>query len=247
MKIKKYIPNTLTLINLFSGCLSVVFAFNEQLHISAILVLIAAVFDFLDGFAARILKSYSALGKELDSLADLVSFGLAPAIVIFMYLRAYTASWVPEVFGINILAFSAFLITLISALRLAKFNIDDRQTESFIGLPTPANAIFFISFPLILKYGSEQSFLYAFFNDLTRNFYGMLFLTLCFSYLLISNLPLFSLKFKNFGYKSNQVRYIFVALSAILILVFGVFALPMIIALYIVLSLIEFAVIGKHM
>jgi len=246
MNIKKHIPNTLTLINLFSGCISIVFAFNDQLHISAILVLIASVFDFLDGFAARILKSYSAIGKELDSLADLISFGLAPAIVIFVYLRTFSAPWIPEIFEINIFAFSAFLITLCSALRLAKFNIDDRQTESFIGLPTPANAIFFISFPLIEKYGSVESPLYHFFSGLTQNLLSLLLLTLGFSLLLISSLPLFSLKFKKLDYKSNQMRYLFVLTSIILILLYGVIALPLIIVLYIFLSVIVFGINLKH-
>ncbi len=237
MIIKRFVPNTLTSLNLLSGSVALVFVFEGLLHIAAILVLLASVFDFLDGFSARILNAYSAIGKELDSLADLVSFGLVPSFIVYSYMQANVPAGWGNIYGLDLLPFTAFLIIIFSALRLAIFNIDDRQSEQFIGLPTPANALFFVSLPIILHYGSEQHFLYAFFQQLSQGFIFLLVLTLVSSTLLVSTLPLFSLKFKNFSFKENQIRYIFVIFSILAVIFLGIFALPLIIVFYILLSL----------
>ncbi|OZA56958.1 MAG: CDP-diacylglycerol--serine O-phosphatidyltransferase, partial [Sphingobacteriales bacterium 39-40-5] len=141
---KKHIPNSVTCLNLFSGCLGIVFAFQGNLIWASYAIVIAAVFDFFDGMLARLLKAYSDIGKELDSLADMVSFGVLPSVIIY---QLFALS--PQIdFGADWLSFSAFIIAVFSALRLAKFNIDTRQSENFIGLPTPANALLIASFPL---------------------------------------------------------------------------------------------------
>ena len=175
--IKKHVPNFITCLNLFSGALAVYFAFQANYELVLILVLLAAVFDFLDGFAARLLKAYSPMGKELDSLADVISFGLAPGAVAFSMLQA---SELPQW-----LAFAGFIIPVFSALRLAKFNIDERQSSSFIGMPTPANAIFWIGLG------------YSYHENLAQQPYFVLGFIALMSLLLVSELPMFSLKFKN--------------------------------------------------
>ncbi len=235
---KQHIPNTLTSLNLFSGCAGLVFAFEGKLHIAALLVLAASVLDFLDGMSARLLKAYSPMGKELDSLADLVSFGLVPSAIVFNYLTYSLPSWSIMVLGLNAVPFIAFILTIFSALRLAHFNIDEKQSEEFIGLPTPANALFFISFPLIVYYGNETSALHAFIHGLTQNSYFMIGLTLVFSFLMVSPLPLFSLKFKSLGFPDNRARYIFAVISILLLVFLTIYALPFIIITYIALSLV---------
>jgi CDP-diacylglycerol---serine O-phosphatidyltransferase len=236
MILKKSIPNILTSLNLLSGCVAIVFVFQGLLHIAAFLVIIAAVFDFLDGFSARLLNAYSTIGKELDSLADLVSFGLVPATIMYSMMDQAAPDILSALHGLNILPFTAFFITIFSAIRLAVFNIDERQSEQFIGLPTPANAVFFISLPLLLYFGNESDWLYAFFSNISNSFYILLILTLIFSFLLVSNLPLFSLKFKNLSIKTNLIRYIFVFISITLLVLLKFYALPFIILIYILLS-----------
>jgi CDP-diacylglycerol---serine O-phosphatidyltransferase len=240
MIFKKSIPNILTSLNLLSGCIAIVFVFEDMLHVSAFLVIIASVFDFLDGFSARLLNAYSKIGKELDSLADLISFGLAPATIVYSLMQHSAPEYLGSVYGMNILPFTAFLLTILSGVRLAVFNVDERQSEQFIGLPTPANAIFFISLPLLLFYGSENDLLYNFFLHITSNFYILLILTTVFSFLLVSNLPLFSLKFKNLSFKTNLIRYVFVFLSITLMIFLKFYALPFIILIYILLSVTTF-------
>lgn len=239
MTLLKYLPNFLTCMNLLSGSIAVVFAFDGKLHIAAILIIISAVFDFLDGLAARLFKAYSDIGKQLDSLADLVSFGLAPAVIVYLFMVPAAPVWGPVLMEKNILPFSAFLITIFSALRLAIFNIDERQSDSFIGLPTPANALFFISFPLILAYADKDSLFYLVFEQLVSSFNFLFLVTVLFSMLLVSNLKLFSLKFINYDFGSNRIRYIFVVLVIAMLLIFGFLALPFIIISYIVLSVIN--------
>ncbi len=145
-RVKKHVPNAITCANLFSGCVGIVFAFQGELIIAAYAVLLAAIFDFFDGFASRVLQSFSGIGKELDSLADMVSFGVLPSVILYqLFLQA------PQIDQVSpYLNFIAFLIPVFSALRLAKFNTDTRQAEIFIGLPTPANGMLIGSFPLIL-------------------------------------------------------------------------------------------------
>ncbi|OQX79368.1 MAG: CDP-diacylglycerol--serine O-phosphatidyltransferase [Bacteroidetes bacterium 4484_249] len=238
MNMKQHIPNSLTLFNLLSGCIAIVFAFNNQLTAASWLIGIAAVFDFFDGFAARLLKVSSPIGKELDSLADVVSFGVVPGVI--MYKLILLSSNVPlfEVLEINIIPFVAFLIPMFSALRLAKFNIDERQTDSFIGLPTPANAILIASFPLILNQESILTGLnISSISNIFGNFYFLIVLTIILSYLLVAELPLMSLKFKKYNWGDNRNRYIFLLISLLLLIFFFYTAMPFIIVIYFLFSI----------
>ena len=228
-KIFHFVPNTITCLNLFCGCLSIVCAFSGRLDMAAYFILAAAVFDFFDGFSARWLKAYSETGKQLDSLADMVSFGVAPGSIMYDLLLSSIIKVDLYPFG-WLVAFSAYLIAVFSALRLAKFNIDTRQTDSFIGLPTPANALFICSLAFI---SSGNSFL----SVLTGNMFFLLAVIVAFSYLLVSELPLFSLKFKSFDWKSNQIRYIFIAFSALILIIFHWAGLALVILFYVILSI----------
>ena len=213
---KKHIPNFITSCNLLSGCAGIVFTFQGKPDYAVYFIWLALVLDFADGMAARLLNVRSAIGKELDSLADMVSFGVLPALLMFFMLQQKTAvEWLP---------FSAFLIAVFSALRLAKFNIDTRQEENFIGLPTPANALFISS--LIFFSGSLSLGL-------------LMAVTIIFSFLLIAEIPLFSLKFNSLNWSGNQVRYIFLLLTLLLIVLLQLTAIPFIIIGYILLSLID--------
>ncbi|MES2287038.1 MAG: CDP-alcohol phosphatidyltransferase family protein [Bacteroidota bacterium] len=241
MNIKKNIPNTITCGNLFCGCLAVVCAFNDNLLWSAYLVGIAGVLDFLDGFLARLLNVHSEIGKQLDSLADMVTFGLVPGVVMFIFLSNATAIYAGTS-GSNMVALSylplfAFIITIFSAIRLAKFNIDTRQTSSFIGVPTPANALLICSLPLIHFFQPNIGN----FNliPILENVWFLLGLTILMSYLLVAELPLFALKFKNFGWADNKIRYSFLIASIVMLLLFQFIAIPFIIFLYVILSVID--------
>jgi CDP-diacylglycerol---serine O-phosphatidyltransferase len=240
MQVKRYIPNILTLLNLFSGSIAIVFAFEGLFHLAAIFVGIAALLDFADGFAARVLKSYSEIGKELDSMADMVSFGFTPAVVLFRLLQdasSVSAIWISD---INVLPFIAFTITIFSALRLAIFNIDTRQSEKFIGLPTPANAIFVLSLPFAVHYGSYSSIWHPLFSWILASEWMLIGITLFLSYFLVAKVSLFSLKFKNLKLADNLVRYVFLAGSALLLIIFCWHAVPLIMIFYITLSMADF-------
>lgn len=228
---KKHIPNSVTCLNLFSGCLGIVFAFQGNLIWAAYAILIAALFDFLDGMLARLLKAYSDIGKELDSLADMVSFGVLPSVIIYqLFLLG------PHEPGIPMwLNYSAFLLTVFSALRLAKFNIDTRQSESFIGLPTPANALLIASFPFILENNSD-----TFLGEYLLNPWFLAVFSLGMGLLLVSEIPLISLKFKSLKVSENLLRYILIFSSLILLLIFKFAAVPIIIILYFFISFIQF-------
>jgi CDP-diacylglycerol--serine O-phosphatidyltransferase len=247
------VPNLITLGNLLCGCVAIVFAFNGNLAWAAYLVGIAAVLDFLDGFVARALKQYSPVGKDLDSLADMVTFGVVPGVVMFQLMRA---ALIADDEGLGMwgmtkldllaypLAFVAFLITLFSALRLAKFNNDTRQSDSFIGVPTPANSILICSFPLIATYinnkysGDIVGFDQAVFSFII-NPWVLTGITLIMSYLLISEIPLFALKFKSFKWKGNEIRYSFLAAAVIMLVLLKFIALPLIIVLYVLMSVVN--------
>ena len=220
----KHIPNLLTISNLICGCIALYFVFHEDLILAAYLIGLAAIFDFMDGAAARILNVSSPVGKELDSLADLISFGLVPGAFVFHLLEAS---------ALNHLAFLALLIPAFSALRLAKFNVDERQTDYFIGLPTPANCLLFVSLPLITHY-QDESFV-AMWVEIPELLIG---LTILSSIALVSELPLFSLKFKNLKYQENQLRFFFVGISGLLLVLLQFSAIPIIVVLYLILSLI---------
>ncbi len=230
MGIKKHIPNSITCMNLFSGCISIVLAFHGFFLWSFLFILLAGLFDFFDGMSARLLHVSSAIGKELDSLSDMVSFGLAPSVIVFKHIDIISHN--------EILMFLAFFLAVFSALRLAKFNVDERQTTSFIGLPTPPNAIFFaslisISDPMmpIPSYLSRSMF-----DPILNNLYVILLLVAIFSYLLVSEIPMFSLKFKSLAWEDNKIRYIFLILSAVLLGLLQLAAFPFIILLFIVMS-----------
>ena len=229
--ITSYIPNTITSLNLFSGCVACVMAFDGNFFWAAMFIYFAAVFDFFDGMTARLLKAYSNIGKELDSLADMVSFGLAPGVIMFKWLTLYS----PDP---RLLPFVAFLIPVFSALRLAKFNIDERQTSSFIGLPTPANAIFMASFIALVSLEDSVFELPkdSFVVNLSCSVFFIVPLIVMFSLLLVCGLPMFSLKFKNLSWQDNKVRFIFLGVSVLLLLIFWLAAVPMVILLFILMS-----------
>lgn len=214
----KHIPNILTLANLLTGCIGIVLLLEGSAFEAAYFVWIACVFDFFDGFAARWLKVTSPLGKELDSLADMVSFGVLPSVVMYsLLLSAFPGTVIP---------FFAFLLAAFSALRLAIFNLDASQSHSFRGLPTPANAIFLSSLPML-------PIDWAAFGWLS------LVIVVVFSWLLVSPIRLFSLKFRNFTWQSNKFRFTFLTLGVLLLVILGVIAIPVLILLYIVLSLVS--------
>lgn len=224
--IVKNIPNSITCLNLLSGCFACIFAFQGQYDWVALCIGLSALFDFLDGMAARLLHAYSPLGKELDSLADLISFGLAPGLMV-MHLMAYNSTFHGMAEYQSWWALSALLIPVFSALRLAKFNIDTRQTTSFIGLPVPANALFWIGIcQAVLRMESPVCG------------YAIVALVIIFSLLLVSEIPMFSLKFKNLKWKENYLRYLIIAVAAIRLISLGLAGLAATIGLYIVLSLL---------
>jgi CDP-diacylglycerol--serine O-phosphatidyltransferase len=236
--IRKNIPNFITCLNVISGSLAVLFAIKGELTISVALIIAATIFDFFDGMTARLLKAYSPMGKELDSLADMISFGLAPG-ALMMVMMEYA------LFGINVRAegladlsiweltciSSALLIPVFSALRLAKFNIDTRQTNSFIGLPTPANALFIAPLALITEHGK-----YAFLDAFILQPVVLLAITISMSLLLVSELPMFSLKFKNLSWKDNKVQFIFLTISLALIIAFNIYGIAAAIVSFILIS-----------
>lgn len=222
MSLKKHIPNLLTLSNLLCGVLGIVYAMNGNLQMAAYLIWLAAIFDFLDGFAARKLNVSTPIGKELDSLADMVTFGVLPSIIIYKMVPSMSDSW----------AYLSFSIALFSALRLAKFNIDSRQTDQFIGLPTPASAFFISALPFIVRDN-----LLGIGNLL--NGPVLLSISVVLSLLLVSEIRLFSLKFKDFKWENNSIRFIFALISVILLVLLKIASIPVIILLYMVLSLLN--------
>ena len=242
MNIKKHIPNTITCGNLLCGCLAIVQTFTGNLAWTAYLVGIALVLDFFDGFTARKLKVASPIGKDLDSLADMVTFGVVPGIVMFQLLNISLKSefiveprWHTTVFPLGYLANLGFIITIFSAIRLAKFNNDTRQTDSFIGVPTPANAMLVCSLPLICQFQPELNFITGF----IANPWFLAVLTCLMSFLLVSEIPLFALKFKNFSWATNKLAYCFLIVSILLILALHFMAIPLIILLYILVSIVN--------
>ena len=228
---KKHIPNTITCCNLISGCIATYYAFLGNFEMALLFIIIGAVFDFFDGMSARLLGVSSPIGKELDSLADDITFGFAPSAIIFSYLCSFPCSLFT--FHFSLLPFLAFVMAAFSALRLAKFNLDERQALGFIGLPTPANALFWGS----LIVGLQQ-------HDIS--FDGLEWVILVGSfiscYLLIAEIPMFALKFKHWGWKGNEIKYIFLLTCIPLLLFLGISGFAAIIAWYVVLSVIA----NKH-
>lgn len=244
---KRHIPNFITLLNVFCGCVATVFAVLNQLELAAVFVCLGILFDFFDGLAARVLDVRSELGLQLDSLADVITSGVVPGIVMFQLLGgSMSGGWNVDMsaqasdatfwVGLKVapLPFFGFLITMASAYRLAKFNIDANQTSSFIGLPTPANTLLIISLPLILIYQNNDLL-----NGIILNQWFLIAMTILSAVLLNSNIELFALKFKNWNFQDNALRYIFIIISLVLLVTFRFLAVPIIIAFYIVSSVIS--------
>ncbi|MFB9865475.1 CDP-diacylglycerol--serine O-phosphatidyltransferase [Rufibacter immobilis] len=230
---KTHIPNFITCLNLLCGCLAIYFIFQQDLITAAYLVVAAAALDFMDGMVARVLHSYSEIGKQLDSLADMVSFGVVPGAMMLQLLTRSIETASASANFPEWLPFAGFLISIFSALRLAKFNIDTRQTSSFIGVPTPACTLFVISLPLIMAHDDFGL------TGVILNPFVLLAITVLFSYLLIAELPLFALKFKNMAWQGNQVRFIFMGLSVLFFAIFNFTAIPLNLAIYILLSFLK--------
>ncbi|MBC8315709.1 MAG: CDP-diacylglycerol--serine O-phosphatidyltransferase [Bacteroidetes bacterium] len=239
MNWKKRIPNTLTAFNLIAGLFAIIQVLEGDLMIASLFIFLAALFDFLDGTAARLLDARSELGKQLDSLADLVSFGVAPGLIMYQLISSGCDGSCNILEQLHITPYFALLIPVCSAFRLARFNIDLSQEEHFIGMPTPANAIFFASIPLVLFYQSNQLSLIPldFLNDFFTNSRILAILTVLFSYLLISDFRMFSMKFRRLTWKGNEMRYLFLGLSVTCLILFALYAIPLIILSYFIISL----------
>jgi len=235
----KHIPNFITSLNLVSGFIAIIYASTGELMTASWLILAAMIFDFLDGFSARILKAYSVIGKELDSLADIVSFGVAPAVIIFYLIRpsfqniflAGSGFWVQLA---TALLFIPVVMPVCAALRLAKFNTDETQAKSFKGLPTPANAIAVITVIAAAEFSTVPLL-----KSFTGSPVAILTYTVLLSLLMVTNIPLLSLKFNNLKFRGNEGRYILIGLCLILFVIFGFASTPLIIPLYIIASLTE--------
>lgn len=223
---KKYIPNTITCGNLATGCIATVMAFNGEYAIALLCIILSAVFDFFDGMAARVLNAHSPIGKDLDSLADDISFGLAPAAMVFSMFQElnYPEFLLPIE---DYIPYFAFLIAIFSALRLAKFNVDTRQKSSFIGLPVPANALFWASLTVCYR---------NLFIEMPGGIWILMLIVMIFSYLLVSEIPMFSLKFKNLRWNDNKISFTFLLICIPMIVFFQEGALALIILWYILLS-----------
>lgn len=255
------IPNLFTAGNLLSGILSIFLALSGQLELACYFIYFAAILDFFDGFLARKLNVMSELGKQLDSLADMVTFGVAPGVLVMVILMVQTQGGLQFIEEIpfeeavfiktqgflislangfaemNWMVFAGLIIPFFSLFRLAKFNIDTRQSESFIGLPTPANTIFFTSFPLLMAKYYDQGGNAILEFILTP--WVLIIIVLVMSLLLIAELPLFSLKFKHFRWKGNEIKFVFLGSSLVLILLLLAWSIPIIVTLYLILSVIE--------
>lgn len=235
MNIKKHIPNLFTLGNLLCGTLATIAAVSTEYKAVAVLVLIGIVFDFFDGFIARILKVQGELGKQLDSLADMVTSGVVPGILMFKFYEDQLNGSNGNATELLILmAFTGFLLTLSAGYRLAKFNIDTRQSDSFIGLPTPAMSLFVVSLPIIYRETNIELV-----QSILENLYFLVAVSLVLSFLMNANLPLLSLKFKSFGFKQNIMKYLLILISIVMVATLQYLAVPLIIIVYILLSVID--------
>lgn len=231
---RKHLPNVLTASNLFCGCVATVLLFRDRVEAAVWLVFLAAIFDLLDGMVARLLKVSSPFGRELDSLADLVTFGLVPGVVLFKLLHySDLALWVPDESLRRLVQFVPFAVTVFSALRLARFNIDQRQTAGFLGLPTPANTLWIVSLPMILlRNPGEWDFLLG-------NALFILMLTFLSCWLLVSGIPLFAFKGNVFGIRKDPFPLVLLVFAAAAMSIVSYVALPLIVAFYVLLSIIR--------
>ena len=231
MSLKQHIPNTITCCNLISGCFSILFSFSGMSVMASVMIFAAGLFDFFDGFTARLLNAHSPIGGELDSLSDVVSFGVAPGFIMYrlMYEGMLEPIW--PLGSVSLFACFAFLLPVFSAVRLAKFNVDTRQTTSFIGLPTPPMAIFIASLPLAF-------WQLGLLGQPALNPYLGLGIVLLFSFMMVCNRPFFSFKMKKLAWKGNEVKWIFLMLAVAGFVVFRFVALPFILLLYVLLSVL---------
>lgn len=221
MSIRNSIPNALTCLNLFFGCLGLIAIFDGNYESAIYYVILSGIADFFDGFAARMLKATSNIGKDLDSLADLVSFGVVPAFVMFKMIEENTA--------LGYMSYLALIIAIFSALRLAKFNNDPRQSDTFFGLPVPANALFICALPFLAQH--------SFFSSALSLDWLLVLISCMMSMLLVSDVKLLALKFASFGWKGNGARYIVIIVSIALLASFQVIAIPFVILFYFVSSI----------
>lgn len=228
MQIKKHIPNIITLLNLFCGCIAIIFITNKDFQMAFLFVSLGIFLDFFDGFFARLFKVSSPLGLQLDSLADMVTSGVVPGFVMFMMLADF------DLETSNLYAYLGFVVTLGACFRLANFNIDTRQTDSFIGLPTPANALFILSLPLILQ--NEN---YIFISQILHSTWFLLVVVVISSYIMNAEIPLFSLKIKKFTIKDNLLQIVFLTLSIIILLFLQFLGVAIVIIMYVLLSVIQ--------
>lgn len=229
---KKHIPNTITCCNLICGCIATGFALKGDFSMAMIFIVMGAVFDFFDGFMARLLHVSSAIGKELDSLADCITFGFAPAAIVSALLRLAPLPVANEIFAM-VFPYVAFVIAAFSAIRLAKFNLDERQSTTFYGLPTPANALFWSALAL----GTHE-----WVSETSWSVYLLLLGIACSSWILVADIPMFALKFKDYSFAHNKLRYGFIIASAALLLFAGWTGFSVVILLYILTSLVANAV-----
>lgn len=232
MKITKHIPNAITCCNIISGCVSILFMCHNRLLWAAAMIFVAAVFDFLDGFAARLLNAKSSIGGELDSLSDIVSFGVAPSFIVAWLLSKTGIGW--WVHNFNVFPVLAFILAAFAAIRLAKFNLDTRQTESFIGLPVPAVGLFIASLPLMMMKLDREGTLFG----IVANPYFLLAMVVIFSWLMVSEVPFFSFKMKNLKFKDNILRYFVMIFAIVAVVILQWVALPFIFLFYMILSVV---------
>ena len=228
---KAFVPNFITLLNLLSGGIAVIFAVKGDLSTAALFVFFGIFFDFFDGFLARKLNVSSEMGLQLDSLADLVTSGLAPALVLVNLIEL---SILPSQDANCFLPYLGLLVLLCSAYRLAKFNISTEQSQFFIGLPTPANALLIMSLPLVLDYQNSDSY-----NALILNPFFLVVVTLLSSFLLNAPVKLIALKFKTWNFSENASKYILIIFSLVGLILFKFAGIPLIIIFYIVISLVN--------
>ena len=232
MNIKKHIPNLITLLNLFCGCIAIVFVAKAEpnFEMAFYFVCLGIFLDFFDGFFARLFKVSSPLGLQLDSLADMVTSGVVPGFVMYFML----SNSQHEISAHPMMAYFGFIITMGSCYRLANFNIDTRQTDSFIGLPTPANALFILSLPLVVTHSDS-----IFALEILTNQWVLLLITLLSAYILNAEIPLFSLKIKKFNWANNGLQIVFLSISVVLLFFFQYLGIPLVITFYVLLSVLN--------
>jgi len=242
MKFKDQIPNFITLLNLISGSIAIILVFSGEMVFASWFIFLAALLDFFDGFAARLLHAKSEIGAQLDSLADVISFGLAPAVIMYQLILQSPDVSVVNIGGVPVLPFVSLVMVAAGAYRLARFNTDPGQSDEFKGLPIPANGLFVAALPLIMNQNNEIAGL----NSILNNSYLLVALMLFLSWLMVSSLPMIALKFKNLKWHDNAYRFILIAAIPVLFVLFRFSAVPMLIILYIILSVISLSLKNKN-